>query len=254
MSDEEWDAIDIDDRIKNDEKTKTKHEKQENIWKNLSSGDQVGENFSNLDLEESPRNHNHVRHHNKKNQHHASPEVEYYQPFPHKDIQKLRSYTENNSKLSQLFLETFGKLERFLETHRCQLTSEILVDLLIIDVALLELPLKFHIDLLLDELINIPEFWIEMKIFIEDFFENRSDDQEFLLKVDMNRFFDNIQYLLRSLLMRNRFFETIEGFYDQIIEIMNKYPQNVWNCAEKIQKLQIECKENQELFDEYDVS
>lgn len=254
MSDDEWDSIDIDDRIKKDEISRKKQEIQENIWKNLSNGDQVGENFSNLTLDESSTRKQNVKNSNKRKETKSFSENEYYQPFPHKAIQKLRSYAENNSKLPQLFFETFGKFERYLETHRVQLTSEIIVDLLIVNVALLDLPLKSHVDLLLDELIKISDFWQEMRTFIEDFFENRSDDKEFLLKVDMNRFFDNIQYLLRSLLMRNRFLEAIEVFYNQIIDIMKKYPQNVWNYAEKIQKLQIECKENQDLFDQYDVS
>lgn len=178
-----------------------------------------------------------------------------YQPYSYKDLIRIRDYTKKAATFHILILETFGKFERFLLTHQePNLSDETIVELLNIDVKLLEIPFKTHNQLLLKELANLPTFWSQLISFMENFFKNKQKDLNFLLVVDMNGFFDNIECLLHSLLVNNFFNSAIENVMKKVLTLLESFPDNEWCKPDRLTKLQLEYQKNLKELKIYDVS
>lgn len=165
----------------------------------------------------------------------------YRQPLSSKKLQHLRDFIKSPESSQKLFQETFGDLETFLATHaEPDLSGEKLVDLLIIDAALLELPIDFHNKMLLQELSKIGSFWNQIIRFTETFLEKKKTDVSFLIAVDMNGFFDNIESMMNNLLLNNLYNDEMQQVFKKLIEATAKFEGNVWSNTERL-RMQDEC-------------
>lgn len=176
----------------------------------------------------------------------------FVQPYSHKDLIRIREYSSQSLKLQNLIYETFGQLERFLMTHQMDLTHEIIVELLIIDVALLEIPFNSHNRLLLEELSIVKSFWNQLVDFIKAFLEFRHKDLKFLLTVDMNGFFNNIETMLCNLLVNNLFNSDMAFIFDKVIKALELFP-NEWSHPERLRAIQDALGQNLNVFKIYEV-
>ena len=179
---------------------------------------------------------------------------ESFQSYSHKDLQRIRESSKSSLTINQLVHETFGQLERFLLTHEMDLTDDALVDLLIIDVSLLEIPFHKHNEVLLRNISKIESFWAQLLKFIEKFLSIKYQDVKFLLTVDMNGFFSNIEILLHNLIVSNLFNVEMENVFKEIVEVMERFANNKWSCAERLKNIHESYKTNRDVFKIYDVS
>lgn len=183
-----------------------------------------------------------------------SKEEFYLQPYSSKDLERILTFTKDASKFHNLMYETFGQFEKFILTHEQTFTDDLIVGLLIIDVTLLEVPFNEHNELLLKALSKLQSFWSQLVKFIERFLWTNQHVVKFLLLVDMNRFFDNIEVLMHNLLVNNFFNATMEKTFEDIIRHLESFPDSKWSQPGKLRKLQSEYFANLNEFKIYDVS
>lgn len=263
-SDDDWETADIDARLEEQLKSKLKVEEKERKILEKQQQNPAGDEQQFMAFDQEDGNYrNNAKPHNGSS-HDSQSQAKFsgakkkfpelvVQPYPFKDIEKIRSYTEDPASFEKLFLSTFGEFERFIESHG-QKTPEILVNLLIIDVTLLESPFRAHNRWLLSHLIRIDQFWTKLMNFIEGFFEEKWKDHTFMLTIDVAGFFRNLVLLLGNLIAENVYEEKIRKFYETIVELMKKYPENPHNCVDKIEKLLELYKGNNEFLEQYSVS
>lgn len=177
-----------------------------------------------------------------------------FQPYSLKDLQKIRDFVKSPTSTHKLIFETFGQFERFLLTHRVDLTHESLVELLNIDVNLLEIPFHSHNQHLLREISKLNSFWSQVIHFLEEFLANKHKDLKFLLSVDMNGFIENIEYMMHNLLVNNFFSSEMELVFTDLISAMGKFAESKWSCSQRLQSIQDEYRKNFDVFRTYDVS
>lgn len=77
---------------------------------------------------------------------------------------------------------------------------------------------------------------------------------KFLLTVDMNRFFDNIESLLHNLIVSNLFSDQIEIIFKEIVDVMEKFTENKWSCVGRLRNIQESYGRNRDVYKIYDVS
>lgn len=181
---------------------------------------------------------------------------ETFQSYSYKDLQRIREHSKSSLTINNLIYETFGQLERFLLTHKVDLTDDVLVELLIIDTSLLEIPFNTHNQVLLKNISKIESFWAQILKFIEKFLSNKSyqDEVKFLLAVDMNGFFNNIELMLHNLIVSNLFNVEMENVFKGIIDVMERFALNKWSCAGRLKNIHESYKTNRDVFKIYDVS
>lgn len=180
-----------------------------------------------------------------------------FQPYSSKDLRQIRNYAKRSSKFRKthhMIYETFGQLERFLLTHEQNLAHETIVELVIIDVTLLQIPNHNHNRHLLENLAKITSFWSQIIVFVGEFLESKHKDPQFLLLVDMNGFFENLELLLHSLLTNNIFNTVVESFFNDLLKLMDGSKSSDWNKADRLRRLQVDFKRNVAAFRIYDVS
>lgn len=182
-------------------------------------------------------------------------EDNYIQPYSTKDLERISGYTDSTGSFHNLIYETFGSLERFLLTHQLEnLSHENIVVLMKIDVSLLEVPFHSHNELLLSAISTSDSFWSNLIEFLKEFFDSKHKDLKFLLTVDMNGFFDNIEFMMHNLLVNNHFNDAIQSVFSEIVAVMESFAGCKWSQPEKLQRLQEEYKKSQDMFKIYDVS
>lgn len=178
------------------------------------------------------------------------------QPYSSKDLERIFNFTKSSYNFHNLIYETFGQLERFILTHEQTLTDDFIVSLLVIDVAILEVPLNYHNELLLEALSSpqLATFWSQLISFMEKFLSSKQTDVKFLLAVDMNKFFDNIEVLMYNLLVNNFFNVAMQKTFEDIIKLVEAFPDNKWCQAERLKEIQLEYLQNLNELKIYDVS
>lgn len=258
-SDDDWETADFDARIEEQSKIKAKiEEKSQKTQQQSSSGSQP--QFF-VDLEDgnymnNPKTQNVTQQADNNPAQSAGrrkPVEVHVQAYPFKDIQSIRSYAEDPMKFDQLYIKTFGEFERFIESHG-QKPPEILVNLLIIDVTLLESPFRAHNKWLLSALVKEEQFWTKLMNFIEGFFEEKWKDHTFMLKIDVHGFFKNLTFMLSNLIVENVFEEKIKSFYESIVDLMKRYPDNPHNNVDQIEKLLGVYQNSEDIREKYSVS
>lgn len=178
----------------------------------------------------------------------------FIQCYSTKDLVRIRNYTNDASETHLLIYETFGQFEKFLLTHQQDLTHETIVELLTIDVALLQIPFQAHNKQLLENVAQVASFWSQTLEFVKEFLEVKHKDMKFLLVVDMNGFFANLESLLHNLLVTNLFNPEVEYFFNNILDLMEASKDSEWNNAGRLRRLKAEYERNVDVFKIYDVS
>lgn len=254
---EEWDSIDWDEKVEelNKSRQKKKQEEEESN-SNISYQkfeDDDGNYFNEIEEKKKQIGHSSKNKSDVVSKTRKSKNDIVFQPYSSKDLSRIRNYTTKASDYHLLFNETFGN-ERFLLTHQQQeLTNESIVDLLKIDVALLSIPFDSHNRLLLESIAHISSFWSQMLSFIRIFLERKHKDLGFLLVVDMNGFFDDLELLLHNIIISNLFNSDVELFFEMTLQSMEEFKDSEWNNSEKLQRLKVEYQKNAEVFKIYEV-
>lgn len=260
---DDWDSIDwdekVEDIIKSQQKTKKSSDEQEKSmedpgkarfrYKEEDDGNYFEDNQTKKQLMSGTSNTTAVLRRD------LVKEEAYVQSFSSKDLVRICDYTESAESFHNLIYETFGQLERFLLTHQLEnLTHENIVVLMKIDVCLLEVPFYSHNQLLLNAISSCDSFWSQLVEFLKEFFESKHKDVKFLLTVDMNGFFNNIEFMMHNLLVNNYFNTAIQRFFNDIVTVMECFAGNKWSQPERLQRMQEEYRKSQDLFRMYDVS
>lgn len=187
-------------------------------------------------------------------------EDDYQQPYPSKILYDLQSFTKSSENFHKLIYQTYGNLERFLVTHDApDLIPKKLIALLMIDVALLEVPFHSHNDLLLSEISKIDTYWSQVIDFLKDFFERKHKEAAFLLNVDMDSFFFNLERIFHDLMLNNHFNEKMKAVLEKLTVVLDKFDGHEWMVAHgfsaaRFKKLQADFEKNANLHKVYDVS
>lgn len=254
---EEWDSIDWDEKVEelNKSRQKKKQEEEESN-SNISYQkfeDDDGNYFNEIEEKKKQIGHSSKNKSDVVSKTRKSKNDIVFQPYSSKDLSRIRNYTTKASDYHLLFNETFGN-ERFLLTHQQQeLTNESIVDLLKIDVALLSIPFDSHNRLLLESIAHISSFWSQMLSFIRIFLERKHKDLGFLLVVDMNGFFNDLELLLHNIIISNLFNSDVELFFEKTLQSMEEFKDSEWNNSDKLQRLKVEYQKNAEVFKIYEV-
>lgn len=248
---DDWDNIDwdekVEDIVKNQQKNQIDLENERKEVEFLGANDDGNYFEAN---QEKKRQQSKRSHQTKPG---SSKVVEnFIQPYSWKDLKRIRENLKG-SAISNVIYETFGQFERFLLTHQ-DLTNDALVELLIIDASLLEIPFHAHNQLLLRNISQLESFWTQLIQFLEEFLSTKYQDMKFLLTVDMNGFFDNIESLLHNLIVGNFFSEKMEKVFQEILTVMEKFAENKWSCVSRLRRIQENYARNREIFKIYDVS
>lgn len=178
----------------------------------------------------------------------------FVQPYSGKDLARIRAFTNNSTEFHNLIYETFGQFEKFIFTHQCDLTHDAIVELLKIDVGLLEVPFHAHHKMLLEEISKLGSFWSQLIEFIKEFLNHKHKDVKFLLSVDMNGFFENLEYLVHNMLVNNSFNHSMELILDEIVEVLKTFNGSKWSQPNRLEILQVEYENNLNVHRIYDVS
>lgn len=254
MDEYEWDKIDWDEKI--DDITKSQKKQQEEETSDEHQRENFFEeddgNYFDINQKKLKTTANEQNNKAKGSRNVGVRSEAFVQPYSHKDLIRIREYSSESSKLHNLIYETFGQFERFLMTHQMDLTHEIIVELLIIDVVLMEIPFNSHNRLLLEELSRIKSFWNQLVGFIKTFLECKHKDLKFLLTVDVNGFFNNIETMLCNLLVNNLFNSDMAFIFDEIIKALELLP-NEWSHPERLRAIQDAFGQNLNVFKIYDV-
>lgn len=187
-------------------------------------------------------------------------EDDYQQPYPSKDLYDMQAYTKSSENFHKLIYQTYGNLERFLVTHDApDLIPRKLIALLNVDVALLDVPFHSHNDLLLSEIANIDTYWSQVVDFMSDFFERKHKEAAFLLNVDMDGFFYNLERIFHNLMLNNHFNEKMNAVLGKLTAVMEKFEGHEWMVAHglsaaRFKNLQASFEKNANLHKVYDVS
>lgn len=187
-------------------------------------------------------------------------EDDYQQPYPSKDLYDMQSFTKSSENFHKLIYQTYGNLERFLVTHDApDLIPKKLIALLNIDVALLEVPFHSHNDLLLKEIANIDTYWSQVVDFMSDFLERKYKEAAFLLNVDMDGFFCNLERIFHNLMLNNHFNEKMKKILEKLTDVLEKFEGHDWMVAHgfsaaRFKNLQAAFEKNANLHKVYDVS
>lgn len=252
---DEWDSIDWDEKVEvivKSQKKQSENKVEENVAQNPNFHEDDGNYYEDNMKKLSSANNKQT------NAPTTSRNVNrnelYIQPYSHKDLIRIRESSSNSSNFQNLIHETFGQFERFLMTHQLDLTHDIIVELLIIDVALLEIPFTSHNRLLLEELSKIESFWSQLVQFIKEFLEVKHKDVKFLFTVDMNGFFNNIETLLNNLLVNNLFDSFMITVFDDILRVLESHPNSEWSRPERLRAVHHEFGQNSSVSKIYDVS
>lgn len=254
---DEWDSIDWDEKVSDIIKS---HEQQEHHQVTAESSvaafeipnEDEGNYFEANEQKKKLKEQNKSHRSGAQNSSKARSDT-FTQSYSIKDLVRIRNYVSAGS-FHNLIHETFGQLERFIATHKDDPTAEMIVELLIIDVALLDIPFHAHNQLLLAEISKLNCFWSQLIRFLKEFLGHTHKDVKFLLTVDMNGFFDNIECLLHNLLVNNHFNAVMEHVLNDILMELENHAGNKWSQPERLRKLQIEYERNLSVFKVYDVS
>ncbi|CRK95627.1 CLUMA_CG009085, isoform A [Clunio marinus] len=251
---DDWDNIDWDEKVDNLIKSQKDNEENKNepgTSKEFKFGDEDNGNYFEKikPNKESPKSKVKT---SKKSSEHMKVQESYIQPYSQKDLMLIRDAIRNKNVHNSI-LSTFGEWEKFLLTHEMNLNPEKIVDLLIIDVSLLDIPFNSHNKLFLSKLSNIEVFWSELLNFLKDFFRFKHKDLKFLLAVDMNEFFRNIDLLIFNLLLNNLFNENLKTVFDEIILIMNEFNTNKWSQPAILSQILNDYERNQNELMTYEI-
>lgn len=180
---------------------------------------------------------------------------DFKQPLPTKRLTNIQELIDSPNSFHKFLYETFGEFERFLATHDDpDLSDEKLVLLLNIDVALLEVPFKAHNEFLLRKISKVEMFWDKLIMFMRAFLEYKKNDMKLHFQLDMNGFFNNIEFLLQNLLMNNFFNTELEVVFKKLIEVMESFDGNQWSNEKKLKSLLENYQKNSIIHKNYDVS
>lgn len=249
---DEWDSIDWDEKIDDIVKLQQQEKDQQEVP--IASSFTYSEDDGNYFVKNQEKKlKNQERQNNKARvvKPSSSLKEEYYiQPYSLKDLVNIRNFSLKASTFHNLIYETFGQFERFLMTHQMDLTYEVIVELLIIDVALLEVPFTSHNQLLLKEISKLDSFWLQLVDFLKTFLEVKHRDVKFLLTVDMKGFFANIETLLSNLLVNNLYNFEIESVFNEIKSAMEMFKDNEWSRSEQLRNILNEYEESKNFYQE----
>jgi hypothetical protein len=253
---EDWDDIDWDKKVEDIVKKQQKSEEVPAVnqsqvfqFRGQEDGNYFEANQEKERKQQEKRNKNKAGSSKK-----SSTTEEYIQPYSFKELKRIRDLLQSSTTLHSVIFETFGQFEKFLQTHEENLTNDALVELLIIDTALLEIPFQSHNQLLLRGISRIESFWSQLISFLEEFLLVKHQDMKFLLTVDMHKFFDNIESLLHNLIVRNLFSEQMEKVFEEIVNVMEKFAGNQWSCGGRLRSIQESYGRNRDVHKIYDVS
>jgi hypothetical protein len=250
---EDWDSIDWDEKVNQIVKNQ-----QQKLKK--TTGTATGEiNFIGQDKDYFEENQERKRQIKAKQQIKSSTSKgskqsdDFVQPYSNKDLRRIRQNSKSPATFHNLIYETFGQFERFLMTHQEDLTQDVIVELLIIDAALLDVPFHAHNQLLLREMSCVQSFWSQLIQFLQEFLSSKHLDMKFCLTVDMNGFFDNIESLMQQLLINNFFNSQMETVFKKIAAVMESFVGNKWSCPERLRSIHEQHERNRDVFRIYDV-
>lgn len=254
---DDWDSINWDEKVDNI----IKKQNQQQQTQNTTSTNQIqfkSEDDGNyFEANQEKKKQERERADKQKNSgtsKHSKQKDDFIQPHSNKDLRRIRELARSSATFHNLIYETFGQFERLLMTHKVDLTHEGIVELLIIDAALLEVPFHAHNQLLLSEISKIDSFWSQLINFLQEFLSTKHQDMKFLLTVDMNGFFDNIESLLHNLIVDNLFNSQMENVFKEIVNVMETFPDNKWSCGGRLRSIQEQYERNRDVFKIYDVS
>lgn len=252
---EDWDSIDwdekVEDIIKNQQKNQEPEQNQPKKYEFL--GQENDGNYFEANQEKKKRQQQKPKSNDVGPSKKVNQEEDFIQPYSYKDLQRIREYLKSSTTFHNLILETFGQFERFLMTHESDLTHDALVELLIIDSSLIEIPFQSHNQVLLREISKIESFWTQLIQFLEEFLTTKHQDVKFLLVVDMHTFFDNIESLLHNLIINNMFSEGMEKICKEIVGVMERFVGNKWSCGGRLRKNQENYERNRDVYKIYEV-
>lgn len=237
---DDWDNIDWDEKVEEIIKTQQQEEQTQEASSSTVQVTFFAEddgNYFEANQEKKRRQQEAREHNNARSSKGSKQNDNFIQPYSNKDLRRVREYARSSSSFHHLIYETFGQFERFLMTHQTDLTHDAIVELLIIDSCLLEVPFHSHNQLLLKEISKINSFWSQLISFIQEFLSSKHQDMKFLLTVDMNGFFDNIESLLENLLARNLFDEKMKKVFEEIVEVMENFEGNKWSCGGRLKRI-----------------
>lgn len=233
---DEWDSIDWDEKVEDIIKSQEKLR----VIEDSSSSDLISSPFKITEEDGNYFDSNRQKVINKQKAGTSKPSVQaeqFIQAYSLKDLARIRGFATTSQSFHNLIYETFGKLERFLLTHNVDLTHEMIVELLIIDTALLEVPFYSHNQMLLKAVSKISSFWSQLVDFIKEFLESKHRDMKFLLSVDMNGFFNNLVIMMNNLLVNNLFTHDMEIVLVEILNVMDGFGDSEWSRTESLRNV-----------------
>ena len=257
---EDWDSIDWDEKVKGIVKKQQKQQQEENPDENSKKieafkyleddGNYYETNVEKERIKDARKASNRS---GSSNDFKRTVDT-FIQAYSLKDLIIIREYISRPASFHNLIDETFGQFERFLLTHKVDLSHEAIVELLNIDVNLLEIPFYSHNQLLLVEISKLESFWSQLVYFLKEFLDQKHKDLKFLLTVDMNGFIENIEYMMHNLLVNNLFSSQIELVFNEILMVMKNFTKSKWSQPDRLQNLYDDYRRNLKDFKIYDVS
>lgn len=252
----EWDEIDHDDVLRNlllqKEKEQRLLAKQQIVLQSRNT-EEDGNYFDN-----QLSTKNQKQQINKQNIGSSSEKSQnnYVQLFSHKDLIRIKSYTNSSSTFHHLLYETYGQFDKFISSHNQEaIPHENIVELLNIDAVLLSIPFDSHNNLLLKGICDIPTFWSQLLLFLKEFMETKHKNLTFLILVDMKTFFVNLEIIFHKILVNDLLNSSMEKFFEQVVAILEDNSKvTEWSKPKHFLGIKTEYENNKNVFQIYDVS
>lgn len=252
-----WDDIDYDEVVRNlvvEKENKRKMLERQQIVIQTRNTEEDGNYFDkqqSIKKEKQQKQHNQIIQkacgHNQNN---------YVQSFSHKDLIRIKNFTNCSSTFHNLLFETYGHFDKFIATHDEEsMPHENLVELLNIDIALLSIPFDSHANFLLKGICGIPSFWSQLLSFLKEFLHTKHKNLSFLLVVDMNTFFINLEIMFHKVLVNDFMNSSMTNIFKELIKVLEDNSNiTEWSKPARFLEIKAEYDINNNEFKIYDVS
>lgn len=202
IEEDSWDAIDWDEKISE----KNQHEEKTGEVKAIFYDEENDGNY--FESNQAKRSQDNARKSNHKKIGKSSENC--IMPFSYKDLKKI----SEESEFHKVIFKVFGNFERYVMTHEVELSDNTLVELIRLNLLLLQIPFTYHNRLLINRLVQVESFWLQVSALIRAFYETNCKDPRYMLLIDMKGFFENIEVLICWLIFNNYL---IDSKIDKII-------------------------------------
>ncbi|CAO1356515.1 unnamed protein product [Diamesa serratosioi] len=249
----EWDEIDHDEVLKNLNIKKEKEQKllaKQQIVYQSKTNDEDGNYFDNQQSKKNEKQQN-----QNKQSSSGKGQDNYVQLFSHKDLIRIKNFTNSSSTFHHLLYETYGHFDKFISTHDQEgIPHENIVELLNIDAALLSIPFDSHNNFLLKGICASSAFWSQLLLFLREFMESKHHNLTFLIQVDMKTFFVNLEIIFHKILLNDLLNSSMEKVFQEVVAILeDNINVTEWSKPGRFLDIKTEYENNKNVFQIYDI-